>query len=247
MPDAGPCIVAYADSADGAQYIVDELHEELAAAENKYRNVVWQPDAAIVKAMANDADRRSFLPTRRTIRARAAPATAPGRSRICSGTVPEGAVVAIVTDAEFAAAAHACGIGGTFAAALGGKLGQSERNGVQSLHATFRVLALGDGKLVCTGPVSFGARMNLGAMALVAVEDAAGADVKIVISSVRSQPLDQAMLRHVGIEPAGQRIIVLKSSVHFRADFDPPGGPKPWWSNGRGTTRRIQPDAITKG
>jgi microcystin degradation protein MlrC len=29
------------------------------------------------------------------------------------------------------------------------------------------------------------------------------------------------MLRHVGVEPAAQRILVLKSSVHFRADFDP--------------------------
>jgi microcystin degradation protein MlrC len=58
-------------------------------------------------------------------------------------------------------------------------------------------------------------------MALVAVEDAGGADVSIVVSSVRSQPLDQAMLRHVGVEPAAQRILVLKSSVHFRADFDP--------------------------
>jgi microcystin degradation protein MlrC len=58
-------------------------------------------------------------------------------------------------------------------------------------------------------------------MALVAVEDPGGADVRIVVSSVRSQPLDQAMLRHVGVEPAAERILVLKSSVHFRADFDP--------------------------
>jgi len=29
------------------------------------------------------------------------------------------------------------------------------------------------------------------------------------------------MLRHVGVEPISQRILVLKSSVHFRADFDP--------------------------
>jgi len=63
--------------------------------------------------------------------------------------------------------------------------------------------------------------MNLGAMALVAVLDAADVDVKVVVSSVRCQALDQAMLRHLGIEPGRQRIIVLKSTVHFRADFDP--------------------------
>ncbi len=29
------------------------------------------------------------------------------------------------------------------------------------------------------------------------------------------------MLRHVGIEPQAQKILALKSSVHFRADFQP--------------------------
>jgi microcystin degradation protein MlrC len=29
------------------------------------------------------------------------------------------------------------------------------------------------------------------------------------------------MFRHVGIEPRQQRIMALKSSVHFRADFQP--------------------------
>jgi len=29
------------------------------------------------------------------------------------------------------------------------------------------------------------------------------------------------MFRHVGIEPVQQRILALKSSVHFRADFQP--------------------------
>jgi microcystin degradation protein MlrC len=35
------------------------------------------------------------------------------------------------------------------------------------------------------------------------------------------QAYDQAILRHVGIEPSECPIIALKSSVHFRADFGP--------------------------
>ncbi|MFT7533138.1 MAG: microcystin degradation protein MlrC, partial [Gammaproteobacteria bacterium] len=31
----------------------------------------------------------------------------------------------------------------------------------------------------------------------------------------------QAIFRHLGIEPAEQSILVVKSTVHFRADFDP--------------------------
>ena len=33
------------------------------------------------------------------------------------------------------------------------------------------------------------------------------------------QAADQAMFRHLGVEPAGQSIMALKSSVHFRNDF----------------------------
>ena len=219
--DTGPSIVSYADSPDRAQRIVDELYEELAAAEGKYDSVVLQPDVAIARAMANRSDRPVIL-------ADAQDNSGAGSASDNTSPVTDlirhrarEAVVAIITDAEFASAAHASGIGGVFEATLGGKIGHSGRPGAGSMRARFRVLALGDGKFVCTGPVWMGARMNLGAMALVAVLDADEADVRIVVSSVRCQALDQAMLRHLGVEPGRQRIIVLKSTVHFRADFEP--------------------------
>ena len=37
----------------------------------------------------------------------------------------------------------------------------------------------------------------------------------------KQQAADQAMLRHVGVEPTESKILALKSSVHFRADFQP--------------------------
>ena len=45
--------------------------------------------------------------------------------------------------------------------------------------------------------------------------------VRVVLASSKCQAADQAMFRHVGIEPVQQRILALKSSVHFRADFQP--------------------------
>jgi microcystin degradation protein MlrC len=219
--DAGPCIVSYADSADRAQRIADGLYDELADAEGRYQSVIFQPDVAIARAMANHSDRPVIL-------ADAQDNSGAGSTSDSTSPVTDlirhrakGAVVAIITDAEFAAVAHASGVGGVFEGTLGGKIGNFGRPGAGSMRARFRVLALGDGKFVCTGPVWLGACMQLGAMALVEVLDADGAGVKVVVSSVRCQALDQAMLRHVGIEPSRQRIIVLKSTVHFRADFDP--------------------------
>ena len=40
-------------------------------------------------------------------------------------------------------------------------------------------------------------------------------------ASAKQQAADQAMFRHLGVEPAEQDILALKSSVHFRADFQP--------------------------
>ena len=41
------------------------------------------------------------------------------------------------------------------------------------------------------------------------------------MSSHKAQFADQSMYRYVGIEPTEQAILVNKSSVHFRADFEP--------------------------
>ena len=43
----------------------------------------------------------------------------------------------------------------------------------------------------------------------------------MVVASHKSQLADQAMYRYVGIEPTTEKILVNKSSVHFRADFEP--------------------------
>ncbi|HKZ74806.1 MAG TPA: MlrC C-terminal domain-containing protein, partial [Steroidobacteraceae bacterium] len=86
--------------------------------------------------------------------------------------------------------------------------------GESPLEAEFRVEALGDGRFTGTGPFYRGARMELGPMALLAV-----GGVRIAVASRKQQAADQAMFRHLGVEPARASVLVLKSSVHFRADF----------------------------
>ena len=80
-------------------------------------------------------------------------------------------------------------------------------------------LQVGDGKFTCTGPMFNGFRMQLGAMALLRSKAAPG--VRVVLASRKCQAADQEMFRHLGVEPRRSRILALKSSVHFRADFQP--------------------------
>jgi len=45
--------------------------------------------------------------------------------------------------------------------------------------------------------------------------------VRVVLASKKCQAADQEMFRHLGVEPRQERMLALKSSVHFRADFQP--------------------------
>ena len=80
----------------------------------------------------------------------------------------------------------------------------------------FKVLALSDGRCTLAGPMMTGMPVNLGASACLEIEG-----IRIAVVSGKKQLLDRQLLRMVGIEPEAMRIIVCKSSNHFRADFTP--------------------------
>ena len=68
-----------------------------------------------------------------------------------------------------------------------------------------------------------GSVAEIGPTALLRVVDG-GADVRVAVGSKRCQCLDQAVFSHLGVDPAAQRILAVKSTVHFRADFEPIAG-----------------------
>ena len=73
---------------------------------------------------------------------------------------------------------------------------------------------------MCTGPMYGGAHAELGPMATLLIEEN-GCEVRVVVGSIRTQNADQAMFRHIGIDPTTQDIAVIKSAVHFLADYQP--------------------------
>ena len=117
----------------------------------------------------------------------------------------------IICDREAAARAHQAGIGAAITLGLGS---HSATPGDAPLHAEYRVEALGDGRFTGTGPFYFGSRFELGPMALLRC-----GEMRIAVASRKQQAADQAMFRHLGVEPADHAVLLLKSSVHFRADF----------------------------
>jgi len=126
---------------------------------------------------------------------------------------PRDAVLGLLIDAASAKQAHEVGVGCTAEFRLGETSGLP---GHVPLAGEFKVAALADGNFTCTGPMFKGFAMKLGPMAVLE-----HGNVRVVLASKKVQAADQAMFRHVGIEPVQQRILALKSSVHFRADFEP--------------------------
>jgi microcystin degradation protein MlrC len=123
-----------------------------------------------------------------------------------------GVLAGVICDPSAAARAHAAGEGTQVELGLGAGSGTP---GETPLAARFNVSALGDGRFTGTGPFYRGARFELGPMALLEL-----GGVRIAVASRKQQAADQAMFRHLRAEPADHAVLVLKSSVHFRADFD---------------------------
>ncbi len=74
--------------------------------------------------------------------------------------------------------------------------------------------ATADGRAVLCGPMMTGARVEAGPSACLEIDG-----VLVAVASARTQMLDRALFRMVGIEPDAMKIVVVKSAVHFRADF----------------------------
>jgi microcystin degradation protein MlrC len=126
-----------------------------------------------------------------------------------------GAVIGMIVDEGAARAAVETGEGNVMRRGIGAVVGYA---GETPVVADWRVVKVGDGKFTGTGPFYGGARFQIGPMALV-TDEASG--VSAVLACKRIQAADQEMFRHVGVEPSKVPILGLKSTVHFRADFQP--------------------------
>jgi microcystin degradation protein MlrC len=120
-------------------------------------------------------------------------------------------------DEDAAARAHAVGVGGSFEGSVGRSVPYFA--GVHTdppVTGRFTVKALSDGATTLKGPMMTGMRTGFGPSACLEIDG-----VLVAVVSGKGQLLDREMLRMVGIQPESQRIIVVKSSNHFRADFTP--------------------------
>lgn len=221
IAECGPVVWAYGDAAEAA---VDALFARIDQPRAQWRLDLKTPDEAVQAALAladaatgpvviadtqdnpgagGDSNTTGMLHA----------LLAAGAGRRFPGQVALG----LLADPEAAAAAHAAGEGARIDLRLGRSVptwgGQSSDPPV-AVQATVR--ALSDGEVVLLGPMGLGGTVTLGPCACLEAQG-----VRVGVSTRKTQVLDRELFRFLGIEPEQMRVLVLKSSVHFRADFAP--------------------------
>jgi microcystin degradation protein MlrC len=130
---------------------------------------------------------------------------------------PGGVALGLLHDRAAAAAAHAAGVGARLELSLGRSVRAFDgRDTDPPVQAQVDVIAISDGIVPLTGPMTAGNTATLGPCALLDVDG-----VRVLVSSAKTQMLDLGLYRFLGIEPTAMRVLVNKSSVHFRAAFAP--------------------------
>lgn len=223
-PHSGMSILAIADGdIDLARKTAREVKQRLLAVREQLRPQLKAPEAALREALAveggpvvvNDMSDNPggggagdstgllgpMLAMAAQIKTRAA----------AEGLLP--GAFGFIFDPEVARLAHEAGVGATIRCTLGAKT--DNMHGVP-LEVTAYVKSLTDGQFVQTSPMGRGLKVNLGKMARLVIDD-----IDVVVSSVRTQTLDDEVFRLQGIDVTRYKLVALKSANHFRAGFEP--------------------------
>jgi microcystin degradation protein MlrC len=215
FPECGPVVWGYGRSAEAARAAVDALYDQFVAAEADWAVPFLSPDDAVAEAIriSATASRPVVIADTQDNPGAGGDSNTTGMLRALLRHEAADAALGLLWDPQAAAAAHAAGIGATIRLALGGRSGAP---GDEPLEGAFEVEHLSDGRCVLEGPMMTGSRVDLGPTARLRI-----GGVRIVVVSHKAQMLDRNLYRVGGIEPERMKILVNKSSVHFRADFEP--------------------------
>jgi len=215
FPECGPMVWCYGTSVQSTEAAVADLYDQIVNGESDWAVDFLTPDDAV-----REAKRISLCATRPVVIADTqdnphggADSNTTGMLRALVRNDAKGAALGLIWDPEVARRAHETGQGNEITVSLGGQSGVS---GDFPFHATFEVECLSDGRCILEGPMMTGTQIDVGPTACLRI-----GDVRVVVSTSKAPMNDRNLFRMAGIIPEEMKILVNKSSVHFRADFGP--------------------------
>jgi microcystin degradation protein MlrC len=217
IAQCGPALVVYGHDKEAVEAAADKLARSVKEREKAFAGELLDPDAAAARAIefAKTATKPIVLADVQDNPGAGGTSDTVGLLAALMRHKVKGAVIGMIVDEAAAHAAVEVGEGNLMRRGIGAVVGYADEKPVET---DWRVVKLGDGKFTGTGPFYGGAKFQIGPMALV-TDEASG--VSAVLACRRVQAADQEMFRHVGVEPSRVPVLALKSTVHFRADFQP--------------------------
>ena len=223
--ECGPVLFGYAPDAAIARDAVQRLHHEVAVARRAdWTLALLEPHAAVARAieLALRATAPVVIADTQDNPGAGGDANTTGMLHALlaadAGRRLDGRVaLGLLFDPTSARAAVAAGVGATLPLSLGRAVPTwSGALTEPPVQAMVRVLAVSDGEVAMHGPMTAGMTMQLGASACVELQG-----IRVLLASSKAQMLDLDLYRYLGVEPAQMKLLVNKSSVHFRAAFAP--------------------------
>jgi microcystin degradation protein MlrC len=214
FPECGPMVWGYGETGL-VEREVSRLADEITAREAEWMVPLLEPEEAVREAMriSARASRPVVIADTQDNPGGGGDSDTTGMLRALVACGATEAAIGLIVDPAAAAAAHAAGMGADIAIGLGG---HSRVPGDAPFEATYRVEQLSDGTCRYDGPMLHGKESHLGPSARLSI-----GGVQIVVTSHKDQMLDRNLYRMAVVEPEKMKILINKSSVHFRADFQP--------------------------
>ncbi|MBR4863195.1 MAG: M81 family metallopeptidase [Oscillospiraceae bacterium] len=123
-----------------------------------------------------------------------------------------GCAFAVIVDPQSVAACEKAGVGATVQLNLGGWSDPAYSGGPVEVTAYVRMLT--DGTYINKGLMAQGATMRMGKTAVLNIQGNT-----VIVTSYSWQPYDIEVFYSHGINPMDMRLLVVKSSIHYRATF----------------------------
>jgi microcystin degradation protein MlrC len=214
FPECGGVVWGYGDDAR-IEHVVAGLNDHIVSREAEWVVPFLEPEEAVrqAQAIAARATKPVVIADTQDNPGGGGDSNTTGMLRALVKCEAQGAAIGLMVDGAAARAAHAAGAGHDITIALGGQSGVEDD---APFHATFHVAQLSDGYCRYDGPMMNGKETHAGPSARLSL-----GGVQIVVSTYKDQMLDRNLYRMAGVQPEAMKILVNKSSVHFRADFQP--------------------------
>lgn len=214
--DMGATVIGYGADQAGVDTAVDRLTQAVIRSEAAFLEHLARPEGEaldIAFSRAAAASKPVIIADTQDNPGAGGSSITTGFLRALIGRNAQNTLALLFHEPAIAEAAHAAGTGArinvTFAA-------NGKGPGEEPLPATAEVVAVSDGRFTGTGPMVGGQPINLGPSAWLRI-----GGIDVVVCSVRQQPHCIAVATHLGIDITGYKVVVVKSSVHFRGDWQP--------------------------